>query len=409
MAKSNQDVFWKNFARKNWEKKPILVKNFNSSLCSIDAEQIFLMLVEYSNYCRKIKKTDGFKLYIRGQIQHPEDVLQILPLKNDKTLLGYHKRMEKLFEDYCLVCDELLQVSQKNLKKLYEFSDQLFSYVGFPNRFAEIGLYLGNYRQTPFGVHVDGCGVFSFPVVGEKNFRLWEPSFAELNPKLDRAHEYSRYKKNSKVFVAEVGDMTYWPSSAWHIAESKGSFSATWSIGVWVDQTYLQSVEMALNPLLKEKLVANGSQTMVQRLPQQINQGVVLPQNYLNTVSILKNITQDEWYDTLLKSWLKLNSKNGFKNESQKKSLQKLSMKSKIQQSHQQHILWSHLKSEAKTIYAFQGIMAEGFLSESVVQLIQALNSNCVCLISDYLKNKNKARDLKTLEILFQAGAFERI
>ena len=109
--------------------------------------------------------------------------------------------MEKYFSDYCLVCDELLQANQKNWKKLQEFTDTLFTHVGFPNQFVEMGLYLGNYRQTPFGVHVDGCGVFSFPVIGKKTFRLWKSEFGKQHPELDRAHDYSALKKNSQILI----------------------------------------------------------------------------------------------------------------------------------------------------------------------------------------------------------------
>jgi Cupin superfamily protein len=397
MAKSNQQSFWKSFAKNSWEKKPLLAKKFDSPLAKIKAEHIFDMLVEYGDHCRKVQKADGFKLYIDGQIQYDDETLQLLPEKKDKTLQGYHYRMEEMFEDYCLVCDELLQVSQKHLQKLHAFSDHLFSHVGFPNRFAEIGLYLGNYRQTPFGVHVDGCGVFSFPVVGKKTFRLWKPEFATKHPALDRAHEYSKFKKNSETMIATAGDMTYWPSSAWHIAESDGSFNATWSLGVWVDRTHHQNLEIALNPLLKAKLGLLGTQKVTMRkTPSE------LPSNYLKSISVLKNISENEWHDTLLKSWLELSSKNGFKNFPQNKSQPKLSMQSLIELSSSSPILCSNLKSKAHVYYAFQRNAIEAVKSASLLKLIQDLNTGKACLISDYLK---KPHDMKSMQALANQGA----
>ncbi len=52
--------------------------------------------------------------------------------------------------------------------------------------------------------------------------------------------------------------MTYWPSSAWHIAESNGSFSATWSLGVWVDQPHKEIFSESLKDLLEKKLGTKG-------------------------------------------------------------------------------------------------------------------------------------------------------
>ncbi len=401
MSKSNQQNFWKNFAKNSWEKKPFLAKKFDSPLCDIKAEHIFDMLVEYGDHCRKIEKADGFKLYIGGQIQNEDDVLQLLPEKNDTSLLGYNKRMEEMFEDYCLVCDELLQVSQKHIKKLHAFSDPLFSQVGFPNRFAEIGLYLGNYRQTPFGVHVDGCGVFSFPVIGQKTFRLWKAEFAAKNPSLDRAHEYSKFKKNSKTMIATVGDMTYWPSSAWHIAESDGSFSATWSLGVWVDRTHLQNLTTALDPLLKAKLGVLGEQTVSSR-----TSASELPSNYVESISILNNISESEWHDALLKSWLELSSKHGFKNFPHKKSQAKITAKARIELNSCSELLWAPLKSSSQMFYAFQGHVVKAAKSASLLNLIKALNAGKTCLIEDYLK---KPTDLKSLLALANAGAFRLV
>lgn len=402
MAHSNDQTFWKSFAKTYWEKKPLLVKKFSSPVSDIDDSHIFSMLVDYSDHCRKIKSADGFKLYIDGQLQYDQETLQMLPVKKDKSLQGYNQRMEEVFEDYCLVCDELLQVSQRSSKKLRTFTENLFSYVGFPNRFSELGLYLGNYRQTPFGVHVDGCGVFSFPVIGKKIFRLWSPEFARKNPSLDRSHDYGKFKKNSETMVASAGDMTYWPSSAWHIAESDGSFNATWSLGVWVDRTHQQNLETAFKPLLQSKLAANGTQTMNYSASQKVDEATVLPKNYLDSVAALKNISENEWHDTLLKSWMELSSKSGFKNFPQIKPQPKLSLKSKIE-NRSGAILWSNLKTKNKTVYAFQGHLIEDAPSTSLVKLIQALNSGKVCVISDYIKIK----DLKTLQALALAGAFD--
>jgi hypothetical protein len=386
--------FWTSFANKHWEKKSLLVKNFKNSIIEIDQNEIFKMLVEFSNHCRRLKSAEGFKLYIQGQMLHPAEVLQFLPLKSDKTLSGYNTRMEKDFSDYCLVCDELLQTSQKNWGKLHQFTSQLYSYVGFPNRFAELGLYLGNYRKTPFGVHVDGCGVFSFPVIGEKNFRIWKPSFAEKNPSLNRAKNYNRFKRNSITMKAYPGDMTYWPSSAWHIAESDGSFNATWSIGVWVDRKHVNNVEMALNPILTLKLGVYGDDTVTKEVSQNTlkNGGEVssLPKNYLHSIAAIRNISKDELHDTFMQAWLKLLSMHGFKKLSPTAFTSKLSVTNEIQLPNSKVIFWTQLKSKRKTLYAFEGITMEITPSAKIHKLVLDLNSGKKCKLSNYLKGSNK-------------------
>jgi hypothetical protein len=400
---SANSKFWNSFALKNWEKKSLLVKNFKNSIIEIDQNEIFKMLVAFSDHCRKSKSADGFKLYIEGQMLHPMEVLQFLPVKSDKTLIGYNTRMEKDFPDYCLVCDELLQTSQENWAKLHEFTSTLFSHVGFPNRFAELGLYLGNYRKTPFGVHVDGCGVFSFPVIGQKTFRLWKLEFAKKNPSLDRAMNYNRFKKDSTTMKASHGDMTYWPSSAWHIAESDGSFNATWSIGVWTDRTHLSNVELALNPILKSKIGASANDAVTKDVsPLKNGEVTSLPKNYLHSISAIKNISEDELHDAFMLAWLKLLSKQGYKTSFHSTLPLKFSLKSEVQLPNSKIIHWTHLKSKNKILYAFEGKTLEISASVNIQKLVKALNSGLRCKLSEYLTTNKKTAELKMIQSLIK-------
>jgi hypothetical protein len=119
------DVFWSRFSQGIWEKKSATFKNIDSPLVQLDQAHIFDLLILYSDRCRKLKSTDGFKFYVAGERQHDEEILQILPEKRDKSLQGYHKRMSRIFADYCLVCDEILQVSRAKWELLAEFTQEL--------------------------------------------------------------------------------------------------------------------------------------------------------------------------------------------------------------------------------------------------------------------------------------------
>lgn len=398
--------FWRSFARTHWEKKALVEKNFASPVRNIDENQVFQMLVALSDRCRKRRSSEGFKLYINGDLQYDQDALQILPRKKDRSLQNYHAQMAKMFPDYCLVCDELLQASEEHWQSLNELTRDLFDSVGFPNRFAELGLYLGNYRKTPFGVHVDGCGVFSFPVVGQKKFRLWTPAFAKKNPDLVHAHDYTQFKKHSQVLTVGPGDMSYWPSSAWHIAESDGSFSATWSLGVWLDRSHQENLETALAPLLKAKVGARGKSTKLKRTPA-LPDGQIdrLPAVYETSLDALATISKNEIHDSLLRHWLQLSSLQGFKTPPHAIS-KNLTLRSQIRIRPSRKIFWSHLKAEPETLFAFQGELLEFRCSEEFLNLIQALNTETVCRVGDYLKSTTGKREIKYLQKFATAGAF---
>lgn len=407
MTTQSLNKFWAQFAKKNWEKKPLHCKKIQSSITAINEEQVFKMLVDYADHCRKDKSASGFKLFVQGEIQHEEDVLQILPVKKDKNLLGYHERMEKIFSDYCLVCDELLQVSQGQLENLKSFTNTLYSHVGFPFRFAEIGLYLGNYRTTPFGVHLDGCGVFSFPVVGKKKFRLWTPQFGKKHPELDRSHRYSKFIKDSKVMEAVPGDMTYWPSSAWHIAESDGTFNATWSLGVWVDRTFQENFEQALSPLLKKSLLELADKKTCTLDPIQLDGEVnQLPKDYQQAIVRVLKLSQEQLQDTMMIEWLKHASMHGLKSVPHARSQKKISRKSVLKMNSKETILWSRQKSQNKIVFAYHGVVIEASLSSDLLNLIQHLNRGQLCSVKDYLKSSMQKEDLRVIQDLSAAGPF---
>ncbi|NUN06263.1 MAG: RNA methylase [Bdellovibrio sp.] len=395
--------FWQNFAKNIWEKKPLVLRNVKSALLEMGEAEIFDLLVLFSDRCRKLNNPEGFKFYIHGFKAEAEDVLQVLPEKSDKTLLGYHARMQALFKDYCLVCDELLTVNSKKQELLTEFTEELYRHVGFPNRFAEMGLYLGNYKKTPFGVHVDSCGVFSFPVSGVKKFRLWSGPYGKKNPGLDRTFKYAKYKKDSQLVEARAGDMVYWPSSEWHIAESDGSFSATWSLGVWVDQPHKEMVAQSLRNLIDTKLGPAGEEAMTsfRQLHDAAGEISELPNGYLKSIEVLQNLSQAELQESFLKAWMKHISLQGFKTLPLKSKPLKISKSAEIQLRHRKAlILWQKSLTQKKNFYvSFGGHLLES-ASPKLLNTIKSLNAGKVCSLKGLYP-----QDLSLVQALANAGA----
>lgn len=388
--------FWKRFAKTTWEKKSVTIKSIRSPLLELDQKVIFDLLVKYSNRCRRLKNAEGMKLYVDGHRQFESEVLRHLPKKSDRSFAGYHDRMSSQYSDYCLVCDELLQVDHDKHENLTEFLAELFSEVGMPNRFAEMGLYLGNYRKTPFGVHEDPCGVFSFPVVGKKKFRVWEPAVVKHNPKLAQAFSYGKYKAASQVLEARVGDMTYWPSSAWHIAESDGTFSATWSLGVWVDKKHGDVVSEVTSDIFKKILgdLANATMTHFDSSQHARGEVLALPLSYEKTVKVLSSVSRKALTTGFRKSWLEHLSKSGLKNFPPIDF--KLSSKSQLKLKNlNRPIHW--MPDGSANIIAFNGIALRS-TSKSLLKFVVELNEG--------KRSKPNPKDFLEIKSLADAGAF---
>lgn len=405
------DQFWSKFVKTTWQKKPAVFKNAKSKLLEIDADQVFNWLVQYSDHCRKTKTAVGVKFYIDGESQYQNEVLQILPEKKDKTLLGYHKRMEKLFPDYCLVCDELIQVSSEKWNLLGDFMNGLYKHVGFPNRQAEIGLYLGNYKKTPFGVHVDGCGVFSIPVVGRKKFRLWSPDYVKKNPDLELAFDYKPHLKGSSLMDVTVGDITYWPSQSWHIAESDGSFSATWSLGVWVDQPYFEIVMQTLQSLIIPTLGAEAAKKYIpfEKGPKANGFIQEIPQLLKTSLNQIKDLSKEELHDLFMKQWLQINSKNGFKSTVKPNLKLKLLKTDWLRGESKYPIHWAKLNNQTLSL-AVHGKLLFVSDSKANVDMIETFNSGKAFSVKAILEKAPKKTEIfDLLQNLYQMHKVKKV
>jgi hypothetical protein len=160
----------------------------------------------------------------------------ILPQHDDDGFRGYHRRAENDLglRDYALVIADWHQFDRALWDRLIGFVAQLAESVGISHTRMDTQVFLGSYRATPFGVHVDPVSALHVPVIGTKTMRFWDASFAAAHPALQRALDYDRFVEASTVITARCGEAIYWPSDHWHVGESDGSFSVAWGLGYWI-------------------------------------------------------------------------------------------------------------------------------------------------------------------------------
>lgn len=85
--------------------------------------------------------------------------------------------------------------------------------------------FFGNYRATPFGIHRDPAGVFSFTLHGTRTYYMWPPeAFAPNDPDLGtiRPDVLARHLPDAERFDVGPGSVVYWPSNRWHLVASPG-------------------------------------------------------------------------------------------------------------------------------------------------------------------------------------------
>lgn len=160
---------------------------------------------------------------------------RLRPRREDGGFAGYHARVTAELArgggdgHYGLIVNNPELISPELARWARAFVAPLYRRAGMNNSGNYLALFIGNYLRTPFGVHWDPESVFSVPVVGRKAMRTW-PSRA---PELEGIRHRRAYPPDgSQLMEAEPGGVLYWPSDAWHIAESEGELSVSVAVSL---------------------------------------------------------------------------------------------------------------------------------------------------------------------------------
>ena len=240
--------FWRNFTRTYWNRRPTVIRA-PFSMPLVSPSEVFRGLVAARRRLRRGEPRDDVQLTIAGR-RIVLDLDRWLPHAEDSTVERYHARLRQAGparELSLLVFDFQRELGWTFQNRLRQFLQGLYEIVGVPPR-AQAVLFLGNYKRTPFGLHRDASDVFCLVVDGKKKFRLWPgEAFRSSSEKFGPA-PYGNYLEGSICLEGGPGDILFWPSSYWHVAESDGQLGSSLSVGF----SYGYSVLAALSEHIGE-------------------------------------------------------------------------------------------------------------------------------------------------------------
>jgi len=228
---SPKDGFWRTFTRTHWGRKPTVIRAPFSQPIVTPAE-VFRGVVATRKRLREL--TDSVDLRIDGT----RVVLELerwLPRAGDKSLEGYQARLKRAGTGgqlALLVNDFQEELGCAFYDRVRQFLRGLYELTGVPPR-AEVDLFLGNYQRTPLGVHRDEAEVFCFVVEGKKRFRLWPREALRSSSARYGPGPYDRQLKHSFCLEGGPGDILFWPTSYWHVAESDGGLTSTLTLALY--------------------------------------------------------------------------------------------------------------------------------------------------------------------------------
>lgn len=249
--------FWAHFAAHHWEKSPLLIKQPFGPL--VTSAHLFDGLVKASEQYRAGYRDIPFRFCIESAEQLAE-VGRYLPELADGSVAGYAARITEKLGGRCfgLLVNEYQSCDAQVYLNLREFLRGLYQRVGVPVYLSEAVVFLGDYDKTPFGVHQDPGATFSFVIAGRKTVRAWPDEAFRDRPEISHNLHYEKFLDSAITLEGEAGDLMYWPSSYWHVAECRGGLSMTLNLAMYMKRYPERHVFRHVMRMLEQRLPASN-------------------------------------------------------------------------------------------------------------------------------------------------------
>lgn len=259
--------FWNGFVRRYWGRRPTVIRQpFARAIAS--PEDVFRAMVAATDRL----KTDSqdFVLTIDG-VRVGADVERWLPRKGDRSLDRLTARIagDLPGSRYAVFVRAFqLELGWEFWLRVRRFLGGLYATVGVPADCAEIDLFAGTYERTRRGIHLDSADVFVFVIEGRKRIRLWPGSvFPNRNYWYGRGDKDRRLSRSSYL-DGEPGDILYWPSSYWHVGESRGGPVSSLTLALYRQDSLAAT---AARVLVDEATRELGADNFIDSLPSSVD------------------------------------------------------------------------------------------------------------------------------------------
>lgn len=235
------EAFWRKASDEYWQREPFVFE-VDPAAAPFEEGAVFDALASDVEHDR----LDWIQLALTDSPTNLRDYRMTTfrkhgPQASDGGFAGYFERLSKL--SFGLNVHDLDR-RNPTLGGTSEVFDEHFGVhprSPIPRRW-ELDAFVGNYPATPFGIHRDNAGVFSFCLVGQRTVMLWpEDYFEPGHPDLTRPDPriIARHAEAATRIRLEPGLGAYWPPGNWHVVLSDGNPFAVAQVSAYFDQADL--------------------------------------------------------------------------------------------------------------------------------------------------------------------------
>lgn len=211
--------------------EPAVHQNASAPLATPD--ELFGALLKLSSLVER--GVTPFRMFCDGRLLPYADSFPYRPLERHKTLRGYIVETTERIGAFGIIANYVQQLSDAIGSRIRAFIE--------PLRFSgtvQADAFIGSYSRGFFGLHKDEFDVFTFPVLGVKQYLTWPfEAFEHLQGSQRYACysqatdlNYNSARSSAVVLEPDVSQYAYWPAPIWHVVESQESAHASIGIGV---------------------------------------------------------------------------------------------------------------------------------------------------------------------------------
>ena len=227
--------FWTHFHQQYWETHGVVLRQALARPL-VTAAEAFEGLVSAGERYRAGRRASPISFCIEHAVVQANVGLH-LPAPTDDSLAAYAERVTQQIQGqrFGLVAEDVQGDDARLWLRLREFVKNLYTITGWPGEKAKASVFLGNYRNTPFGVHRDRSAVFNFVLHGRKRILAWPRAFFEDKEDMTNRLGYERYRSEAIALEGEPGDIIYLPTGYWHIGEDVSGLSMAVTLTLFME------------------------------------------------------------------------------------------------------------------------------------------------------------------------------
>jgi 50S ribosomal protein L16 3-hydroxylase len=243
-ARTFSPELWSRFHEEHWGRSPAELRQPMPAPFATPAE-VFRELQHACDLFRVGDRTIPLQLITGTETELTGvDLAEHLPQRGDAGIEAYAERVTRRLDGarFTLLLNSCQRHSPLLWRRTRQFLKPLLALI--PAYATSPALFLGNYSQTPYGIHRDPSSLFLFVLHGRKRLRVW-PGQAFLDAeraKPPRAYQSLRHlrpdvdeaaaQEEALVLEGGTGDVLFCPSTYWHIGESVEGLSLSVNAGL---------------------------------------------------------------------------------------------------------------------------------------------------------------------------------